>query len=397
MFSIQDNFCGYVSIGDNTYVCTVVEHVVKLIPAYENIHDGYANLMRHISQYPEFIFGVDENNYSIALLRKDKFQHPLIFGTNVSFGTPLIVKSDGNMDGFYNLLPNGDWRNFDAITFSGGAINQIYNPKFAAMVSPTPEGTVEKYDDFDGAHTIRLKPFDEYTHSCSVEIDGEKADLIFSVSQDGKDGDYNVASLGNLISFVRLEFENPQEFDKIERYYNVVKSMLAIFAAQHNITFDVHLSQKDEDRGFQRTGLCKVYDNYEEYSERTHLQVLPLDYFGDYIPSLIEIICNNEANSLLAILPDDNKNLIHIEDIQNLCTALEVAYKQSEHKECKDELIGCLKKAIKKAIKDFSDGQPEIDINKQTTISSAFQYLDFTLKDKIIHLVPYYNVQLSLP
>lgn len=37
-------------------------------------------------------------------------------------------------------------------------------------------------------------------------------------------------------------------------------------------------------------------------------------------------------------------------------------------------------------IADFSKSHNEIDVNKETTISSAFQYLDYTLKQKILTL-----------
>jgi len=37
-------------------------------------------------------------------------------------------------------------------------------------------------------------------------------------------------------------------------------------------------------------------------------------------------------------------------------------------------------------IADFSKSHNEIDVNKETTISSSFQYLDYTLKQKIITL-----------
>ena len=43
-----------------------------------------------------------------------------------------------------------------------------------------------------------------------------------------------------------------------------------------------------------------------------------------------------------------------------------------------------LKKDIKKTIAKFSEKHDEIDVNKETTINSAFQYLDYTLKQKII-------------
>lgn len=49
-------------------------------------------------------------------------------------------------------------------------------------------------------------------------------------------------------------------------------------------------------------------------------------------------------------------------------------------------LIEELKKNIKNTIAEFAKAHNEIDVNKETTISSAFQYLDYTLKQKILTL-----------
>ena len=45
-----------------------------------------------------------------------------------------------------------------------------------------------------------------------------------------------------------------------------------------------------------------------------------------------------------------------------------------------------LKEKIKGTIKEFTELHSELDPSKQTTISSAFQYLDYTLKQKILTL-----------
>jgi hypothetical protein len=63
---------------------------------------------------------------------------------------------------------------------------------------------------------------------------------------------------------------------------------------------------------------------------------------------------------------------------------LEVAYDWSKRSKEKDLLIAELKKNIKKTIAEFTESHDEIDIYKETTISSAFQYLDYTLKQKIL-------------
>lgn len=95
------------------------------------------------------------------------------------------------------------------------------------------------------------------------------------------------------------------------------------------------------------------------------------------------------GNSLLELLPEDNKmvNRISIKNVQDLCTALEVSYQlDDKRKREKDALIEELKKNIKNTIAEFTKAHNEIDVNKETTMSSAFQYLDYTLKQKILTL-----------
>lgn len=74
------------------------------------------------------------------------------------------------------------------------------------------------------------------------------------------------------------------------------------------------------------------------------------------IPNLIEGIVNSKADSLLELLPENNKMIsrISIKNVQDLCTALEVAYHlEDKRSRKKDVLIEELKKNIKKMIADF--------------------------------------------
>lgn len=117
--------------------------------------------------------------------------------------------------------------------------------------------------------------------------------------------------------------------------------------------------------------------------------VIPIFSIFDYIPKLIEGIVNGKADTLLELLPENNEMVsrISIKNVQDLCTALEVTdHLDDKRSREKDVLIEEIKKNIQKTIADFSKSHNEIDVNKETTISSAFQYLDYTLKQKIFTL-----------
>jgi hypothetical protein len=322
------------------------------------------------------------------MLRNGKFSSDS-FGLNpsIQFWTPVIIKASGNSAYFYNML-TAEWNNFHSITFCGGNINALCNPQMAVE---RPTSNEYKKMSCNGASEIKIRPWDDYTRTVDFGIDGEKATLTISVSQTGEaNNSENMGSysLGKLNSFIRFSFENAQGFEKIAKYYGIVKSLIAILTMSNNIFFEVYLSQRNSDNQYFKTGVCKISDHYENYSTRKWHNVVPIYNILDCVPRLIEKIANNEVEPLLTLLPEDNKKAkqISITNVQDLCTALEVAYDWSKRSKEKDPLIAELKEQIKKTITEFTHTHDEIDAYKETTISSAFQYLDYTLKQKILTL-----------
>ena len=279
------------------------------------------------------------------------------------------------------------WEKFHAITFYGGNINALCDPGLA--IQPTD---ADEYLKCDGGWEIKMRPRGDYTRSIEFKVENEKVTLTFSIKPERRTnsieykGAYN---LGNLNSFIRFSFENAQHFDRIQKYYKIVKKLIALLTSQNNVFFEVYLSQRNTDNKYFKTGICKIFDRYDNYSTRKCHNVIPIFSIFDYIPNLIKGIVNRKADSLLELLPENNEMVsrISIKNVQDLCTALEVAYNLDDKRSReKDDLIKELKKNIKKTIADFSEAHNEIDVNKETTIRSAFQYLDYTLKQKILTL-----------
>lgn len=387
MKKIADNFNGYLKIDDDTFTYSVTDHVVTLLPATSEETDKSVVSRRIHSRgidKPEFLFGNDNHSETAMLCNKLNVD-VLRLSPAIRFAAPIIIKASGNTTYFSSEL-TCEWNKFHAITFKGGNINSLYNPKMA--VQP-PES--DKYLKNDGSWETKIRPWDDYTHSVDFEMDGEKVNLTISISHTGESDNpehMESYSLGELNSFIRLSFENPKCFDKIQRYYTVVKSLTAILTMRNNVTFDVYVSQRNAENKYFETGVCKILDHYENYSMRKWHNVIPINSIMDYLPRLIDKISNNETGCLLALLPEDNRRtgLISITNVQDLCTALEVAYNWSKKSKEKDMLIDKLKKNIKNTIAEFVNMHNEIDVYKETTISSAFQYLDYTLKQKILTL-----------
>jgi len=384
MSNIPQNFCGYLDFdGNKPIFFSVTNHTVKLLPEFNEINHFSDSIEKQNDPYPNFLYGIDEDNFDIAFLQRKGFSlspFGVMLNSSVSFPTPLIVKGTSNTRLHWNMF--GDWNKFDAIIFSGGAINELYNPKIAAL-----KLKYKQNNDCDVAQTITVKPSSEFTHSCDIEMDGEKAKLVISVSQTGA-GDTRNTSLGDLISFVRLEFENTQDFSKIERYYVVINSMFSILSVARNITFDMALCRKHSDGKFAQTAVCKVYRDYKGYSNRKYHNVIQLDEFMKQVPFLVKHITSDSdlATPLLNLLPINNRTHIDEHDIPNLCAALEVAYKQAEHKKSKDDLISALEESIKKTITQFSEEHSDFDAAKQTTVSSALKHLDWSAANKVLYL-----------
>lgn len=388
MEKIPDSFNGYLKVDEDIFVYNVSNSIVTLLPAQSDPHKRYEAFNRinsHSTDLPEYLYGEHSGNL-IAILRNNKFNtDPLGLDLSIRFATPLIMKAAGNADGFFSMLTQ-EWNKFHAITFCGGNINSICMPQVA--IEPPDKN---QYLDNNGTKVIKIRPWNDYSRTVEFEIDKERVTLMISVSQSG--GMNNAKnlesySLGELNSFIRLSFDNAQDFEKIEKYYIIAKSLIAILTKQNNIYFQVYLSQRNSDNLYFKTADCKIFDRYANYSSSKYHNVIPLFNVIKYVPNLIDKIVNNEVEHLLALLPEDNKmvNKISITNIQDLCTALEVAYNWNKRDRVKDSYIEELKRNIKKTIEEFNEKHPQLDIQKQTTISSAFQYLDNTLKGKILTL-----------
>lgn len=404
MNKIADNFCGYLKIADDMFVYTVSDSIVTLLPAQSdsrNRYDVFHRMRTRNFEQPEFLFGEDSDGM-IAMLWNGTYSFSGI-NTSARFSTPIIIKAAGNTDYFWNMLTE-DWRKFHAITFYGGNINAVCNPE-VAVARPNIEGALKN----EGANEIKLRPWNDYVREVECEIDHEKVTITISVLQSGQNYDAErkgAYSLGELNSCIRLSFEKAQDFDKIGRYYLVVKEMIALLTSQNNIVFDVYLSQRNSDNRFFKSGSCKIFDRYKDYSTRKWHNVISVYSMLDYLPKMIEKIAGDEIASLLAVLPDDNRSVsrISITNIQDLCTALEVAYKWEQREREKDILIEALKKDIRETIAAFTAKHKEISIYQETTISSAFQYLDYTLRQRVLTLynenskvVDEVSTRLSLP
>ena len=386
MNDIPDKFSGYAQIGDDKLAYFVSGSSVTMLPVQRELEDIYRIhnriIMRNETIGSEFIYG-DYSGHKIAMYRGNPFHYDFLgLNPSIQFGTPFIIMACGNAQGYYDRLTE-TWNRFHSITFYGGNINSVFSPR--AAVKPK-----NNFPNENGAIEIEMTPWDNYTFTKDIELFGQEAKITISIAQSNGNNNsitsgYNI---GNLNSIIRFSFNNAQGFEKVEISYSIVKALLALLIRENNISFDVYLSQRLSDNSLNRTAICKIFDPYDNYSNKSDFKVIPLCSIIDFLPNIIHIIDNGEAKPIIPLLSNNNntRNQITITNVQDMCTALEVAYNWNHGKREKDKLISSLKERIKNVIREFSDEHSEIDVNKQTTISSSFQYLDFTLKEKILTL-----------
>ena len=172
-----------------------------------------------------------------------------------------------------------------------------------------------------------------------------------------------------------------------------------MFTGQNNVHFNTSVAQRTSNNLYQKTANCQIDDRYDNYKKEFDSKVISLDYFlkderkVDILINLIRNIEKGKTEHILRLLPSDNQKLrlITINDLANLLSALEVEYNNAEQSILKNDLIEEFKGSIKETIELFKKKHPELDAYQETNISSAFQYLDYTLKNKIFELYKRHN------
>lgn len=390
MAKYTDNICGYLDILDDEFAFSIVNQQVTILPANKDPiqkNDAVNRIRNNYHELPDYFIGTDDHYYKIAVFKNpNKTISPTLLGyPSFHFATPLIIKAAGNAQGLYDKMTE-PWHKFHVINFYGGNINSIYNP-VVSIIQPT----LAEVASPSGIRDIKFQPWEEFTKSVDCEIDGEKFAFSITVTQRGdrtdseKMGAYN---LGERNACIRLVFEKPQDFDAFPKYFNIVQKLVAILTRQNNVTFRAYLCQKkSEDKLLYPTAVCYLFEKYEDFSKRRPERVIPIETILPYIPEMLSRIASSFFAPLLTLSPETNKDAtrISITNIQDLCTALEIVYGFGKEKRNKDMLIEELKKALNHTIKEFSSNH-EIDVYKETTISSSFTYLNFTLREKIYTL-----------
>jgi hypothetical protein len=332
----------------------------------------------------QFVYGFDERGNKVAFLIErnipSPYLPPLLDPIYQAFGTPVIIK------GKKNAADDDELTTFDAITIKGGIIDSLFPPGIHAM-------DLEKIGEIpeNGARTIDIKPFEEYTYEYPVELFGERGTLMYSVNQSG--GELFSGNLGKLFTIIRLEFDSSQPLEKFVDYYILINKFLAFCVGQRNIRFErIYLSrriQSGKEAGkYKELGICKVFDSYSDYAESIWHDVLPLRIFDEQIVNMLNLLADIKMAPKLEFLPGSNREKkwrVSYDNIKNLSTSLEFECVKRNLPSKKQEGMNGLKAAIKATINEYCSLN-EIDASVKDRTFAQFHRMDISAADQIYEL-----------
>jgi hypothetical protein len=144
-----------------------------------------------------------------------------------------------------------------------------------------------------------------------------------------------------------------------------------------------------------QTAHCKAFDGHENYFNGSYHNVIPLGFFGDKLPILLEMFSKKEFR--LEFLPDNNnqKTLINYNSIRDLCTALEVEYDILCIKNKANGKIKALRVAMKTAIEAFKSENEDLDITVYNKAISDLKYVGHSAANKVVTLYHRYKKQID--
>lgn len=199
-----------------------------------------------------YIIGTDQKGFTYAFLNTIEEDYLYKLTGEITFSSPIIIKSKGNFSNFYKNLSHS-WDKFDAIRFVGGNINTIRNPKQAVLEN------IEFSDDdvISGKLRINTISNNEQSIEFPITIKDKKAKMSISSFVSGI-GNMSKRALGYADSMIKILFKEPQEFSTIMDLFDSVKDIIMLLTRHFNTQFSVYLEQKVDDISSSNTAECKI-------------------------------------------------------------------------------------------------------------------------------------------
>ncbi len=365
---INENFSGRIKFRGCECFFTINGFIVKIFPINSSeFNKIYDYVQAEDYDYKQWIYGVDECENNIAIYINQKPKLPFM-NEYIYFSTPLIIKNTYNCE-------NTDLSQFQEISFVGGTINIVHNPKIA--IKSTKE-------------SIKFTDRDKYTAMYNLEIFGEGCQLLYSIKSNRDDGNFVNNSLGNVESYISLRFDRPQGIDKILDCFTVIKELIAFCVRQYNVEFKLLLDSQ--------SSVCKVQRDVEDYVKLDFTRVIGIGLLGDMLPKLLRLLSEDISRPYLQFVPYRNRDIyfMSIANVRDICTSLEREYELHEITNKKIPEVSRLIKDLKKTVKGFKENNKDkLSERFYNLVNSTINYIDLPAKEQIMQLYRRYKEEIT--
>ncbi len=360
---------GYIDLEEKSYIFTYDGELLQLVPKEQ-------------SSIKPYDFLVNKNIY-LEVLKGTTIGFENIFFLNCS----LKVNRSGYIakpSGF--VCFDGNKQCFDTITFKGGIIDYFYRPNHIIDEKNT------RYDYFNGGGgEIKLKPFDEISKECEVEIAGNKATLILSVTLPEEPThmqiDYN---LGKPNSILRLCFKEKIDVTYFRTIYMWIYNLMTFVNFRKNIRMGEIILGETNDEG----KIAPVaYTHINEFDKEDIVNIdhiIGYYFISDHINELIQIVNRKDLN--LLFIPKNIKSGRYVtpESYMICCTSFESVFSyvfpnaKMEYSQKANEVKEEFLQFIEKKDEEYkgADSKKRKEFKKY---ADMIKLLDFGLEEKFKH------------
>lgn len=360
---------GYIELEEKSYIFTYDGELLQLVPKEQNLikpYDSFAN-----------------KNICLEVLEGTTIGFESIFFLNCS----LKVNRSGYIAkpaGFVCFA--GKERCFDTITFKGGIIDYFYRPNHIIDEKNTC------YDYFNGGGgEIKLKPFDEISKECEVEIDGKKVKLILSVTLPEEPIDMLIDyNLGKPRSILQLYFKETVDVKDFRTIYMWIYNLMTFVNFRRNIRIgEINLGKINSEG--KNAPVAYTHINELDKEDIVNIdQIIGYYFVFDHINDLLQIVNKKDLN--LLFIPKNIKDGKYVtpEAYMICCTSFESVFNfvypnaKTEYSlkanEVKEEFLQFIEKKNEE-YKGF-DSKKRKEFKKY---ANMIKLLDFGLEEKFEH------------
>lgn len=360
---------GYMELEEKSYIFTYDGELLQLVPKEQSSIRPFDSLAN--------------KNIYLEILEGTTIGFESIFFLNCS----LKVNRSGYIakpSGF--VCFDGNERYFDTITFKGGIIDYFYRPNHIIDKENT------RYDYFNGGGgEIKLKPFDEISKECEVEIDGKKATLLLSVTLPGEpiymQIDYN---LGKPRSILRLCFKEKIDVIYFRTIYMWIYNLMVFVNFRGNIRLGEINLGKINDEG-KIAPVAYTYINELDKEDIVDIdQIIGYYFVFAHINDLIQIVNKKDLNLLFIPKNIRSRKYITPESYMICCTSFESVFNyafpnaKTEYSQKANEVKEEFLQFIEKKDEEYkgADSKKRKEFKKY---ADMIKLLDFGLGEKFEH------------